>query len=205
MRDCRCETVTVFPSAAPPERLALLAHSTSVREPRTRETYWVHSLNLPAMPAGMYAALPYAFAQACIELPYIIVQSVVFSVLVYAMVRGFCFFLPMTLAHNHSRIEHAFATSQRGVSSAGAPSCGSGSLYLHRWWHLTQQTGFRTPSLSLRVTTFCVAPADSLRMDGSEGAKMIRLHHVYAYPQSAMLPEGLCFQAVNSSRAASAS
>ncbi len=41
MRDCRCETVTVFPSAAPPERLALLAHSTSVREPQTRETYRV--------------------------------------------------------------------------------------------------------------------------------------------------------------------
>ncbi|XP_027349852.1 pleiotropic drug resistance protein 1-like isoform X2 [Abrus precatorius] len=36
--------------------------------------------------AGMYSALPYAFAQVVIELPYILVQSVVYCVIVYAMI-----------------------------------------------------------------------------------------------------------------------
>eukprot|EP00253_Pinus_taeda_P030382 PITA_30382 len=35
--------------------------------------------------AGMYYALPYAFAQAAIELPYVLIQAVIYSVLVYAM------------------------------------------------------------------------------------------------------------------------
>eukprot|EP00253_Pinus_taeda_P007653 PITA_07653 len=35
--------------------------------------------------AGMYSALPYAFAQAAIELPYVLIQAVIYSVLVYAM------------------------------------------------------------------------------------------------------------------------
>jgi len=37
--------------------------------------------------AGMYSALPYAFAQGIIELPYIMVQSVFFVLIVYSMVR----------------------------------------------------------------------------------------------------------------------
>ncbi|KAH9293069.1 hypothetical protein KI387_041723 [Taxus chinensis] len=36
--------------------------------------------------AGMYSALPYAFAQVLIEIPYIFVQAVVYGVLVYAMI-----------------------------------------------------------------------------------------------------------------------
>ncbi|KAF2301515.1 hypothetical protein GH714_025374 [Hevea brasiliensis] len=36
--------------------------------------------------AGMYSALPYAFAQVLIELPYIFVQSVVYGLIVYAMI-----------------------------------------------------------------------------------------------------------------------
>ncbi|XP_050286374.1 pleiotropic drug resistance protein 1-like [Quercus robur] len=36
--------------------------------------------------AGMYSALAYAFAQVVIELPYILVQSVVYGVIVYAMI-----------------------------------------------------------------------------------------------------------------------
>ncbi|KAH9666422.1 ABC transporter G family member 40 [Citrus sinensis] len=36
--------------------------------------------------AGMYSALPYAFAQALIEIPYIFVQSVTYGVIVYAMI-----------------------------------------------------------------------------------------------------------------------
>uniref|UniRef100_A0A2N9EB47 ABC transporter domain-containing protein n=1 Tax=Fagus sylvatica TaxID=28930 RepID=A0A2N9EB47_FAGSY len=36
--------------------------------------------------AGMYSALPYALAQVLIELPYIFVQTVVYGVIVYAMV-----------------------------------------------------------------------------------------------------------------------
>eukprot|EP00253_Pinus_taeda_P012741 PITA_12741 len=35
--------------------------------------------------AGMYSALPYVFAQAAIELPYVLIQAVIYSVLVYAM------------------------------------------------------------------------------------------------------------------------
>jgi ABC-type multidrug transport system ATPase subunit/ABC-type multidrug transport system permease subunit len=35
--------------------------------------------------AGMYSALPYAFAQAAIELPYVLIQAAIYSVLVYAM------------------------------------------------------------------------------------------------------------------------
>ncbi|XP_039117422.1 ABC transporter G family member 35-like isoform X1 [Dioscorea cayenensis subsp. rotundata] len=36
--------------------------------------------------AGMYSALPYAFGQVAIELPYILVQSLIYGVLVYAMI-----------------------------------------------------------------------------------------------------------------------
>uniref|UniRef100_A0A2N9HXZ1 ABC transporter domain-containing protein n=1 Tax=Fagus sylvatica TaxID=28930 RepID=A0A2N9HXZ1_FAGSY len=36
--------------------------------------------------AGMYSALPYAFAQVMIEIPYIFVQAVVYGVLVYSMI-----------------------------------------------------------------------------------------------------------------------
>ncbi|KAJ4840743.1 hypothetical protein Tsubulata_005544 [Turnera subulata] len=36
--------------------------------------------------AGMYSPLPYAFAQVLIELPYIFVQSVVYGVIVYALI-----------------------------------------------------------------------------------------------------------------------
>ncbi|KAK9690326.1 hypothetical protein RND81_09G120100 [Saponaria officinalis] len=36
--------------------------------------------------AGMYSPLPYAFAQALIEIPYIFVQSVVYGIIVYAMI-----------------------------------------------------------------------------------------------------------------------
>ncbi|KAM7480400.1 hypothetical protein LguiA_028613 [Lonicera macranthoides] len=36
--------------------------------------------------AGMYSALPYAFAQVLVELPYVFVQAVVYGVIVYAMI-----------------------------------------------------------------------------------------------------------------------
>ncbi|XP_072970521.1 ABC transporter G family member 36-like [Typha angustifolia] len=36
--------------------------------------------------AGMYSALPYAFGQVAIELPYILVQAVIYGVIVYAMI-----------------------------------------------------------------------------------------------------------------------
>ncbi|XAR69346.1 Sulfate-transporting ATPase [Bertholletia excelsa] len=36
--------------------------------------------------AGMYSALPYAFGQVVIELPYILVQTLIYGVLVYAMI-----------------------------------------------------------------------------------------------------------------------
>ncbi|XP_058112161.1 ABC transporter G family member 39-like isoform X2 [Magnolia sinica] len=37
--------------------------------------------------AGMYSALPYAFAQVAVEIPYIFVQSVTYGVIVYAMIQ----------------------------------------------------------------------------------------------------------------------
>ncbi|KAK1434083.1 hypothetical protein QVD17_11001 [Tagetes erecta] len=49
--------------------------------------------------AGMYSALPYAFAQVLVEVPYIVVQTVVYSVIVYSMigfdwtVAKFCWYL----------------------------------------------------------------------------------------------------------------
>lgn len=36
--------------------------------------------------AGMYSALPYAFGQIVIELPYVLVQTIIYGVLVYAMI-----------------------------------------------------------------------------------------------------------------------
>uniref|UniRef100_A0A0E0LUI1 ABC transporter domain-containing protein n=1 Tax=Oryza punctata TaxID=4537 RepID=A0A0E0LUI1_ORYPU len=36
--------------------------------------------------AGMYSALPYAFGQVVVELPYVLVQSAVYGVIVYAMI-----------------------------------------------------------------------------------------------------------------------
>ncbi|XAR70929.1 Xenobiotic-transporting ATPase [Bertholletia excelsa] len=36
--------------------------------------------------AGMYSALPYAFAQVVIELPYVFVQSIIYGLIVYAMI-----------------------------------------------------------------------------------------------------------------------
>ncbi|KAF5957019.1 hypothetical protein HYC85_004244 [Camellia sinensis] len=36
--------------------------------------------------AGMYSALPYALAQVIAEIPYVLVQSIIFSLIVYAMV-----------------------------------------------------------------------------------------------------------------------
>nr|AGT28055.1 pleiotropic drug resistance transporter 3 [Panax ginseng] len=49
--------------------------------------------------AGMYSALPYAFAQVLVEVPYVFVQAVVYSVMVYSMigfewtVAKFCWYL----------------------------------------------------------------------------------------------------------------
>lgn len=36
--------------------------------------------------AGMYSALPYAFAQVAIEIPYIFLQTSIYGVIVYAMI-----------------------------------------------------------------------------------------------------------------------
>ncbi|GJU32952.1 pleiotropic drug resistance protein 1-like protein [Tanacetum coccineum] len=36
--------------------------------------------------AGMYSALPYAFAQVLVEIPYVLLQTVVYSVVVYSMI-----------------------------------------------------------------------------------------------------------------------
>ncbi|KAL6344974.1 hypothetical protein AAG906_007705 [Vitis piasezkii] len=36
--------------------------------------------------AGMYSALPYAFGQVMIELPYILIQTIIYGVIVYAMI-----------------------------------------------------------------------------------------------------------------------
>ena len=36
--------------------------------------------------AGYYAVLPYAWAQGTVEIPYILVQSVIYSVIVYSMI-----------------------------------------------------------------------------------------------------------------------
>ncbi|XWS73072.1 hypothetical protein CRYUN_Cryun02cG0094200 [Craigia yunnanensis] len=36
--------------------------------------------------AGMYSALPYAFGQVVVELPYILIQTVIYGVIVYAMI-----------------------------------------------------------------------------------------------------------------------
>ncbi|CAL9097409.1 unnamed protein product [Musa acuminata var. zebrina] len=36
--------------------------------------------------AGMYSALPYAFGQVVIELPYVLIQSILYGVIVYAMI-----------------------------------------------------------------------------------------------------------------------
>ncbi|XP_073114916.1 ABC transporter G family member 36 [Elaeis guineensis] len=36
--------------------------------------------------AGMYSALPYAFGQVAIEIPYILIQSLIYGVIVYAMI-----------------------------------------------------------------------------------------------------------------------
>ena len=36
--------------------------------------------------AGMYSALPYAFAQVLVEIPYVLAQAVVYSLIVYAMI-----------------------------------------------------------------------------------------------------------------------
>ncbi|GAB2269455.1 transcription factor [Dionaea muscipula] len=56
--------------------------------------------------AGMYSALPYAFAQVLIELPYIFVQTMLYGVIVYAMISfkwtaakffWYMFFMYMTL------------------------------------------------------------------------------------------------------------
>ncbi|KAF7110196.1 hypothetical protein CFC21_110338 [Triticum aestivum] len=49
--------------------------------------------------AGMYSALPYAFGQVVVELPYVLVQSLAYGVIVYAMigfqwdVKKFCWYL----------------------------------------------------------------------------------------------------------------
>ncbi|XWS73071.1 hypothetical protein CRYUN_Cryun02cG0094100 [Craigia yunnanensis] len=59
--------------------------------------------------AGMYSALPYAFGQLVIELPYTLIQSVIFGVIVYAMIGfewtvhkffWFLFFMYFTLLYN---------------------------------------------------------------------------------------------------------
>ncbi|XP_022723776.1 ABC transporter G family member 36-like [Durio zibethinus] len=36
--------------------------------------------------AGMYSAMPYAIAQVVIEIPYVFIQSTVYSIIVYAMI-----------------------------------------------------------------------------------------------------------------------
>jgi ABC-type multidrug transport system permease subunit len=35
--------------------------------------------------AGMYSTLPYAFSQATVEIPYVFVQSAIYSIMVYSM------------------------------------------------------------------------------------------------------------------------
>ncbi|XP_061343449.1 pleiotropic drug resistance protein 1-like isoform X2 [Gastrolobium bilobum] len=46
--------------------------------------------------AGMYSALPYAFAQVVIELPYVLLQAVVYGFIIYAMI-GFEYTVPKVL------------------------------------------------------------------------------------------------------------
>ncbi|CAM0876435.1 unnamed protein product [Alopecurus aequalis] len=49
--------------------------------------------------AGMYSALPYAFGQVVVELPYVLVQSLAYGVIVYAMIgfqwdlKKFCWYI----------------------------------------------------------------------------------------------------------------
>ncbi|CAN1280685.1 ABC transporter G family member 40, partial [Linum perenne] len=47
--------------------------------------------------AGMYSALPYAYAQVLIELPYVFIQTVMFGLVTYAMI-GFEYYGMMTVA-----------------------------------------------------------------------------------------------------------
>jgi ABC-type multidrug transport system permease subunit len=58
--------------------------------------------------AGMYSALPYAFSQVAVEVPYIFIQSLVYGVIVYAMIGfewtaakflWYLFFMFFTLAY----------------------------------------------------------------------------------------------------------
>ena len=60
--------------------------------------------------AGLYATLPYAVAQGTVEMPYVAVQCIIYSVITYYLIHfqidAGTFFpqVPLTLAHTHAQI-----------------------------------------------------------------------------------------------------
>ncbi|RVW28719.1 Pleiotropic drug resistance protein 1 [Vitis vinifera] len=53
---------------------------------RTKQQDLSNAMGSIERAAGMYSAMPYAFAQALVEIPYVFAQAVVYGVIVYAMI-----------------------------------------------------------------------------------------------------------------------
>lgn len=96
--------------------------------------------------AGMYSALPYAFAQMAIELPYILIQSLMYGVLVYAMMGfewtvakflWFIFFMYFTLLY------HTFYGMMTMALSANHHVAAISSSAFYALWNLF--SGFVVP------------------------------------------------------------
>ncbi|KAG0454790.1 hypothetical protein HPP92_024082 [Vanilla planifolia] len=94
--------------------------------------------------AGMYSALPYAFGQVAVEIPYIFVQAIIYGIIVYAMIgfewtatKFFCRLDPKLLYRLHSvlsilcnmesllRIYHSTTEYASLVEMDAGRSCGS--------------------------------------------------------------------------------
>ncbi|CAI5534847.1 unnamed protein product, partial [Closterium sp. Naga37s-1] len=96
--------------------------------------------------AGMYGAIPYALAQGAIELPYLVVQAVVYSLITYAMIRFEWTLGKFLLYLLFQFLTLLYFTCFGMMTSAITPAEGLGTLlsaFIYSFWNLL--CGFLLP------------------------------------------------------------
>ncbi|CAI5475227.1 unnamed protein product [Closterium sp. Yama58-4] len=96
--------------------------------------------------AGMYGAVPYALAQGAIELPYLVIQAVVYSLITYAMIRFEWTPVKFVMYLLFQFLTLLYFTCFGMMTSAITPAEGLGTLlsaFIYSFWNLL--CGFLLP------------------------------------------------------------
>ncbi|CAI5489185.1 unnamed protein product [Closterium sp. Naga37s-1] len=102
--------------------------------------------------AGMYGAIPYALAQGAIELPYLVVQALVYSLITYSMIRFEWTLGKFLLYLLFQFLTLLYFTCFGMMTSAITPAEGLGTLlsaFIYSFWNLL--CGFLLPQPHLCV------------------------------------------------------